>query len=180
MGRLGAYKIDLKGQKEAEASYEWLVDSDFFSALDVEDINRGRLTVNLVVTKVSGQYELAFSLNGYVVVPCDRCLDDMDQEIDTTGVLKVRLGADFADDGDVVIVPEEEGMINVAWYIYEFISLAIPLKHVHTPGKCNSEMTRQLDLHSAPDEDGGAENGNGPADPRWADLENLNIEDNNN
>ncbi|MCQ2066556.1 MAG: DUF177 domain-containing protein [Bacteroidaceae bacterium] len=173
MGRLGAYKVDLKGQEGAEASYEWLVDSDFFAALDVEDIRRGRVSVQLTVTKASGQFNLSFTLNGSVVVPCDRCLDDMDQEIDTTGELKVRLGADFADDGDVVVVPEQDGTVNVAWYIYEFISLAVPIKHVHAPGKCNKEMTEQLSRHSAPDEDGE----DAPVDPRWADLENLNIED---
>ncbi len=176
MGKLGAYKVDLKGQKDAVASYQWLVDSDFFSALDVEDIRSGRVDVSLEVTKVSGQYELDFAIKGYVIVPCDRCLDDMSQEIETTGDLKVRLGDDFADDGDVVVVPEVSGDINVAWYIYEFISLAVPLKHVHAPGKCNQEMSEQLSRHKAP-EDGEDEQGKETVDPRWADLENLNIED---
>lgn len=176
MGRLGAYKVDLKGQEDAVASYNWLVDSDYFAALDVEDIQRGRVSVNLTVTKVSGQFELAFVLKGSVIVPCDRCLDDMTQEIDTTGDLKVRLGADFADDGDVVVVPEDDGTINVSWYIYEFISLAVPMKHVHAPGKCNKEMEDRLSMHSSSDEEDGSD-GESQIDPRWAGLENLNIED---
>lgn len=102
MGRLGAYKIDLKGQEDAVAAYEWLVDSDFFAALDVEDIHNGHVAVDLSVTKVSGEYDLSFRMKGDVSVPCDRCLDDMSIDIDTGGELKVRLGADFADDGDVV------------------------------------------------------------------------------
>lgn len=34
----------------------------------------------------------------------------------------------------MVIVPEEDGYINVAWFMYEFIALSIPMKHVHAPG----------------------------------------------
>lgn len=173
MGKLGAYKIDLKGQKEASASYGWVVDSDYFTALDVEDIRRGRVNVSLDVTKVSNQFVLSFVLKGDVILQCDRCLDDMVQEIDTTGELKVRLGEDFADDGDVVVVPEQDGTINVSWYIYEFISLAVPLKHVHAPGKCNKAMSEELDKYSASEED----EGNSPSDPRWSELENLNLDD---
>ena len=175
MGRLGAYKIDLKGQEEAVASYRWLVDSDFFAALDVEDVRNGHVAVDLSVAKASGEYDLTFNLKGTVAVPCDRCLDDMDIDIDTDGDLKVRLGADFADDGDVVVVPELEGTINVSWYIYEFISLAIPLKHVHAPGKCNKEMSEQLDKHTVSDIDGG--DADGQIDSRWAELEKLNFEE---
>lgn len=175
MGRLGAYKIDLKGQEEAAATYQWLVDSDFFAALDVEDIRNGRVTVDLSVTKASGEYNLSFNLKGVVSVPCDRCLDDMDIDIETDGSLKVRLGADFADDGDVVVVPELEGTINVSWYIYEFISLAIPLKHVHAPGKCNKEMNEQLEKHIVSDIDGG--DVDSQVDSRWAELEKLNFDE---
>lgn len=175
MGKLGAYKVDLKGQEEAEASYNWLVDSDFFSTLDVEDVRNGHVSVDMTVTKASGEYELDFELKGDVVVPCDRCLDDMSLDIETNGELKVRLGEDFADDGDVIVVPESDGTINVSWYIYEFIALAIPIKHVHAPGKCNREMTEQLDKHRAPEM--GDDEESGQIDPRWADLEKLNIED---
>lgn len=175
MGRLGAYKIDLKGQEDAVAAYQWLVDSDFFAALDVEDIHNGHVAVDLSVTKVSGEYDLSFRMKGDVSVPCDRCLDDMSIDIDTGGELKVRLGADFADDGDVVVVPELEGTINVSWYIYEFISLAVPLKHVHAPGKCNREMSEQLEKHIVSD----VENSevDGQVDSRWAELEKLNFEE---
>lgn len=174
MGKLGAYKVDLKGQKEASAAYDWVVDSDYFAALDVEDIRRGRVNVSLDVKKLSGQFVLSFILKGEVIVQCDRCLDDMAQEIDTTGELKVRLGDDFADDGDVVVVPEKDGTINVSWYIYEFISLAVPLKHVHAPGKCNKAMTEELDKYAAPEEGMDAEV---QSDQRWSELENLDLDD---
>ena len=31
--------------------------------------------------------------------------------------------------------------------MYEFIALAIPMKHVHAPGKCNKAMSSKLSKH---------------------------------
>ena len=73
----------------------------------------------------------------------------------TDDTLKVKLGAAFSDEDDMVIVPEEDGYINVAWFMYEFIALSLPMKHVHAPGKCNKSMMGALNKHlrTSADED---------------------------
>jgi uncharacterized metal-binding protein YceD (DUF177 family) len=120
-------------------------------------------------------------LEGNAIVSCDRCLDDLSLPIETTGNLKIKLGEDFDDDGEILIVPEEDGTVNVAWYIYEFIVLSLPLKKVHAPGKCNREMMSKLSEHLIDEvaddsEDSGMESGE--IDPRWNELKKI-IEINN-
>jgi len=179
MGRLDKYNVDLKGLTEANSTYSWTVDQEFFNIVEGEEVQRGKVNVDLKVTKTSGVYHLSFSVAGSVIVTCDRCLDDMSLDIENTGELKVKLGPDFADDGDIVVVPEDKGIVNVAWYIYEFIALAIPIKHVHAPGKCNKGMMEKLDEHSA--EEGGEEGGDvdtGATDPRWDALNSILESDN--
>jgi len=175
MGRISTYKVELKGMQSSEASYNWMADNDFFQLIEGEEVQKGKVSVDLNVHKKDNLYLLDFSLSGSITVLCDRCLDEMSWPIDTTGNLKVRLGDDFADDGDVIVVPENDGTINVAWYIYEFIALAIPLKHAHMPGKCNKEMMGKLSSHTAADpsdEDDERAAGNG-TDPRWDGLKDL-------
>ena len=94
-----------------------------------------------------GVFVLNFHTEGFVVVPCDRCLDDMEIPVDIDDELKVKMGATFSDENDIVVVPEEDGYINVAWFIYEFIALSLPMKHVHAPGKCNKAMMGALSKH---------------------------------
>ena len=53
----------------------------------------------------------------------------------------------YCSPNDLIVIPEEEGEINVAWFMYEFIALSIPMKHVHAPGKCNKAMTSKLSKH---------------------------------
>ena len=163
-----------------QAEYCYQLDNQFFSDLDAPEIQKGQLDVSLKVTKTSGVYRLDFQTKGMVIVTCDRCLDEMEQPIETTDTLKVKLGADFSEDGDIVVVPEEDGYINVAWFMYEFIALNIPMKHVHAPGKCNKEMTNKLNSHlriESDDEDfdmdGFVESESDNVDPRWNELKKI-------
>jgi len=177
MGRLDKYNVVLKDLKEPQAQYSWTVDQDFFAIVEGDEVRKGNVGVQLTVTRATGCFKLSFSVAGSVVVTCDRCLDDMNIDIENTGELKVRLGQDFADDGDIVVVPEDKGVVNVAWYIYEFIALAIPIKHVHAPGKCNKGMMEKYEELTVGDESEQESDGEA-VDPRWNDLKNI-IENDN-
>lgn len=132
---------------ENSANYEFSLTNQFFADIDAPEIQKGKLHVQLDVKKSMGVYVLTFHIEGSVIVPCDRCLDDMELPVMTDDTLKVKLGATFSDEDDMVIVPEEDGYINVAWFMYEFIALSLPMKHVHAPGKCNKAMMGALNKH---------------------------------
>ena len=135
---------------------EYLLDSLFFTNIGSEDIQKGRVNARLTISKKGGAFDLSFTFSGVVVVPCDRCLDDMDLPIETTAHLIVKFGKDYAEESDeIVVIPEVEGKINLTWFLYEFIALAIPIKHVHAPGKCNKQMTSKLKKHTAKSDDDG-------------------------
>ena len=165
------------------AEYQYQLDNAFFLDLDAPEVQKGQVNVTLKVRKTSGVYQLDFQTEGEVVVICDRCLDEMEQPIETTDRLKVKLGAEYSEEDDMVIVPEEEGYINVAWFIYEFIALSIPMKHVHAPGKCNKDMVTKLSKHlrvSGDEEDDSdddflMESADEPQeiDPRWNELKKI-------
>ncbi len=192
MGKFEKYRIDLKGMKENHAHYDFLLDNAFFAAIDSPELQKGKVTVQVDVKKTAQAFELSFNSQGTVVVLCDRCLDEMDQEICSTDKIFVKFGAEYADEGDnLIIVPEDEGDINVAWIMYEYIALAIPMKHVHAPGKCNKTMSGKLNKYlrtsaddmdemepvddSAEDESNivSDEENDKPIDPRWSELQKL-------
>ena len=179
MGRFDKYNVDLKGLKAAPLELEFDLDNAFFGDIDGEEFQKGSVKALVAVKKNRDIFDFSFELSGTVVVPCDRCLDDLEIDVDTENELRVKLGDDYADDGDFVIVPEQEGGINIAWYLYEFIALALPMKRVHAPGKCNHEMTGKLKKHSP--EESGCDNDSDEQeiDPRWAGLKNIQIEEDN-
>ena len=190
MSKFGSYSIQLKTMEIGESMLEYHLDNEFFEAIGEEAIQKGNINAKIRVVKSSKQSELFFELEGKVVVLCDRCLEEMDQPIKTSGHLIVRMGKEFMDDGDdIVVIPEEQGVINVSWFMYEFVELAIPIKHVHPFGHCNTGMASKLSEHLV-DSDSfeddadafagamdvvneGDSTDDGPVDPRWEALRSL-------
>ena len=178
MGRFDKYNVDLKGMRVASLELEFDLDNAFFADIDGEEFQKGTVKAKVAVSKNRDIFDFSFSLAGTVIVPCDRCLDDLAIDVDTENTLRVKLGESYADEGDIVIIPENEGDLNIAWYLYEFIVLALPMKRVHAPGKCNHEMTGKLKKHSA-DADADSDGEEMQIDPRWAGLKDLQIEEDN-
>ena len=108
----------------------------------------------------------------------------MSQPVVSDDTLRVKFGPEYAEEEDnLVVIPEDEGTINVAWFMYEFVALAIPMKHVHAPGECNEEMYRKLQsyLCTTPDADEDwteedeivSDGVDKPIDPRWNELKKI-------
>lgn len=189
MGKFDQYRIDLKGMQVDSQTFDFLLDNIFFANIDGQEVQKGKVRVTLRVKKTSHAFELNFHTEGVVYVPCDRCLDDMELPVSADDKLLVKFGREYGEEGDnLIVVPEEDGDINVAWFIYEFISLSVPMKHVHGPGKCNKAMSGKLSKHlrTTPDEEKeddfdssidiemeADEEHDAPIDPRWNELKKI-------
>lgn len=173
MCSLEQFKIDLKGLTAEATALEFDLDKGFFDALDQTEVEGGALHVSLSIRKASGFFELQFHTVGTVDIVCDRCLDLMEQPIETDNHLTVKLGSTASEDDDTVTVDENEGILDTSWYIYEFIALAIPIQHVHATGKCNPAMMKALEELSA--DRSGDEESSQAVDPRWEALKKLKV-----
>jgi uncharacterized metal-binding protein YceD (DUF177 family) len=184
VGKFDAYIIPLKSLRAGSHTFEYQLDNDYFTKIDSPEVRKGDIQAQVIVKKTGNAFEMTFNMEGYAILACDRCLDDMEQSISCKEKLCVKLGKDFSDEDEVVIVPEEEGEINISWFLYEFIALSIPIKHVHAPGKCNKAMSMKLRKHKARNADDeedesldesedltdNEESGN---DPRWDKLKDI-------
>ncbi|WP_298648184.1 DUF177 domain-containing protein [uncultured Proteiniphilum sp.] len=192
MAKFSLYNISLKNLSEGVHTFEYDLDRKFFDAIDGEEVRKGNVKVTVNVRKTSSTFEFNFDLKGVVQIPCTRCLDDMNLDVDTQSRLIVKLGKEYSEESDeIVIIPEEEGEINIAWFLYEFIALTIPIKHVHPAGECNRVVSSKLRKHRAvstdddddddgdiPDDDFSDEEESQDNDPRWDALKGLNLEEN--
>jgi uncharacterized metal-binding protein YceD (DUF177 family) len=195
VGKFDAYRIDLKNMYLAEIrKYEYLLDNRFFMHIEGDELQKGKINVLLTVERKPSFFLLQFRFEGVATVLCDRCLDEMEVAVNSDNQsanrLIVKLGKEYAEENDdTLIISEEEGSLNVAWFLYEFVVLAIPMRHIHPPGKCNKSMSVKLKKHSAKswDEDNGYEYEESAvmsdygqetetADPRWDKLKDINEE----
>ena len=194
MAKFSLYKIPLKTLAPGVHTYEYELDRKFFEAIDGEEDKNGNVNVILNVRRTSSSFELNFDIEGVIKVSCTRCLDDMNLDVDTESRLIVKFGSEYSEESDeIVIIPEVEGEINIAWFLYEFIALTIPIKHVHPRGECNRTVSSKFKKHQAvsadDDEDDSddiidddsepQEDEDTPqTDPRWDTLREINLDDN--
>lgn len=182
---------------EGTQEFAYHLDKQFFVNMESTDVHDADLEARLTVVHKHDMYNLAFHITGTVTLICDRCLDDLILPIDVTYDIAVKYGDDYDETDELLIIPQTDLTLNVSYMIYDTVSLAIPLKHVHPMGKCNRAMSALLRKHRAVKDDEDAElaetligemeamdddvaddapasaGGAEPTDPRWDGLKKL-------
>ncbi len=142
MGKFSDYKLMLKSLPLGKHDFEYHLDKQFFINMENSDVRDADVNVALTVNHSNDAYQLSFHLTGTLTVLCDRCLDELPLDIDTTYDLTVKYGDDYDNESDtLLVIPESDNYLNVAYMIYDTAVLAIPPRHVHPQGKCNRAMS---------------------------------------
>ena len=168
------YDIEFKGLKEGLHEFEFEVDNKFFVHFEESLVENGEITVKVVLEKRSSFLKLHLNIKGWLELNCDRCLEDYRQKVVNEAEMFVKFSETESDEGENVIwINPEEHHINLAQIIYEYISLSIPLRHVHpknNDGKrdCNTEMLEKLKNYMHPESEDKT-----TIDPRWDALRKL-------
>jgi len=172
MKDLKEFSIQFVGLKEGKHEFKYSIDNKFFEAFNFDEYESSSLEVSLNFVKKSTLFELVFTVEGSVEVPCDVTNELYDQEIDSELPLVVKFGPEFNDDNEeILILPHEAYEFNVAQFIYEMIVLAVPNKRVHPKvldGTMKSEALKklkELEIKKVKTVE--------ITDPRWDKLKNL-------
>ena len=189
LAKLATFRIPLRGAKQGTDNYEFLLDDDFFRAMESIDILGGAVKVSLAVRRANEANYFAIHCQGTIQIVCDRCLEPMDYAVEADYDLAVKYGDEYDDINDgVLIVPEGDHDLDVAPIVYDTVALSIPLQHVHAEGECDEATWQALQAHTAhdlddePDEYGTYADEDADADqldnetnidPRWAELMKL-------
>lgn len=168
------YEIEFKGLREGLHEFEFETDSKFFEHFENSQVQSGSVMAIVTLEKRSTFLKIRFNLKGWVELPCDRCLADYRQNIESEAEMLVKFSeTEMEDDVDVMWVKPDEHKINLAQLIYEYIILAIPLRRVHPVNKkgeseCDSEMLNRIsNVQAETDEQEEI------TDPRWDALKKL-------
>jgi len=176
MNYLDRFRINFGSLPVGEYEFEFEVDDKFFEQFENSPVKRGFFDVLVTVDKKEQFLLLDFTMEGSIVTQCDRCGEDMDIETSSYNELTVKFGEETGEeDADVIIISPKEHELNVAQFIYEYIALTMPLRHVHEDDEngnstCNPETINKLEsllLHE--------EEAEKPTDPRWEILKKINL-----
>jgi uncharacterized protein len=145
------YIIQFKGLKEGVHEFSFSIDKPFFEAFEYLAVPDGQVDVSIVLDRKNTFLDLSVDLNGTIQVQCDRCLEYFGLFVDYQGHLVVRFSeSEKEPDEDVMWIHPDEYKLDLKHYLYECLSLSIPIRKVHPdlpdgePG-CDPEMLGKLD-----------------------------------
>jgi uncharacterized metal-binding protein YceD (DUF177 family) len=144
------YIIQFKGLKEGVHEFTFTIDKPFFEAFEYLAVPDGNVEVQVELTKKVNFMELIIDLSGELQVQCDRCLEYFNLPVNYSGHLVVRFSETEKDpDEEVIFLHPDEYQLDLKHYLYECLSLSIPIRKVHPdlsngePG-CDPEMLNKL------------------------------------
>ncbi len=172
MKNLNEFSIPYIGLKNGLHTFLYSIGNSFFTFFENSPVTEGKLSIDVTLDKRDTLYLLAFSINGNVIVECDRCGSDLNLAVNTKNTLYVKFEDDNAindEDADVLYISRTESHLDVAQLIYEYIVLAIPIQKIHADdndGKSTCDEKVLAILNKKEDENKGP-------DDRWAALNKL-------
>lgn len=174
MSGLSKYNIGIINLKNQEYQYEFRIDPSFFSQFEESEIKKGSLNCLIVLRKTESFIETIFHIQGNVELECDRSLEKFDHSIDLNRRMVFKYGDEDKEiDDEVELISRNRQSIDMSQFIYEFISMGIPMKKLH-PKYNNENQDNDEQLFYSSIVDGSEpENNEEEIDPRWETLKKL-------
>ncbi|MFK7937671.1 MAG: DUF177 domain-containing protein [Saprospiraceae bacterium] len=173
MKALGHFSIPVKGLGLGIHTYDFQLDKEFFTHFENSQITSGSIKVRTYFDKREDMYVFTFDWQGTTQSVCDRCLTDIQLPLKGAEQLVVKFAEVEREEVDVIYIPMDTSHFNVARYIYEYVSLSLPLIKVYDCEEdenppCDDEMLDRLYADEQSDEKETTTN------PIWDVLKDLN------
>jgi len=155
MSNRRAFEIAFVGLKPGVHEYRYEIDDSFFEEYADRDFKGVKAEVKLALDKKASFLILKFEVGGKVDVSCDRCGNDLPLDLWDEFDILVKMVDDpdlmneQESDPDVFYISRTESHIDVKGWIYEFISLSVPMQRMCAESEiggpyCNKEVLARL------------------------------------
>src|SRR5450759_653985 len=155
MGNRREYDIAFVGLKPGLHEYHYEVDDKFFQDYKQTDFSNCHVKIKLTLEKNTSFMMLKFEVGGNVDVVCDRCGNNLGMELWDEFNMVVKLVEDpdemneSEEDPDIFYISRTESHLHLADWIYEFVSLSIPMQRMCNEKEmggplCNKEILAML------------------------------------
>ncbi|MFA6770103.1 MAG: DUF177 domain-containing protein [Bacteroidales bacterium] len=140
------YVIPIKGLSVGKYHYDFTVGGDFFREYENRDIDGAQLKISLTLDKHATFIDVKGIFKGAVTTKCDRCLGELEVEIDFTASLLVKFGeiTQGEESEEIITLDPSESDLDLKQFFYDYIYLALPIQRVHKEDECDLEMLEKL------------------------------------
>lgn len=168
------YRINIYGLKLGIHTFDFAFDEKLFESVEDSVIEHGHGNCTVVLDKKETLISVDFKIEGVLQLICDRSLESFDHPIDIKEHLILKYGEEFDNSrDDIWVIPNSQESINVEANIYEYLTLAVPLKKLHPRFQDEEEYEDEIALVYTSEDKSSDDNTDETADPRWDALKNI-------
>ena len=144
--------VPLNGLAKGWTRFSLFAGKEFFSAFGNEDVLDAGVSVEAGIEKSGDYLGVDLSLDGFLTVPCDRCLEPVRLGVSCEARLSVKSGSFVGDspsgtteDGREIVFLEGDGAeLDLSQTVYDYALLSLPMRKVHPEGECAAVAGRYL------------------------------------
>jgi uncharacterized metal-binding protein YceD (DUF177 family) len=155
MSNRKAIEIAFVGLKPGIHEFTYEIDDKFFADLETREFTNCIAKVKLTLDKKTSFMLLKFEVGGKADVVCDRCSNTLNMDLwdEFNMLVKMVDNPDEMniqeDDPDVFYISRTESHLHLNDWLFEFVSLSVPLQKTCSPEefggpKCNKEVLEKL------------------------------------
>lgn len=139
------YLISFSGLPVGEHVYEFELKPTFLDQNPIDEVSNLNALVVLTLEKMNHILKANYHITGTYDLICDRCNSPFSAEFEVNEDMFIKNGEETGNEPEnVVMLPEHVFELNVEPYIYEFITLSVPMKRVHLEGDCDPSVIEKL------------------------------------
>ena len=148
--------------------FRYEIDDGFFERYGKDLVSKGSFDAKVDLEKQETLITASFEISGDAILTCDRCLEPFSYPINVRKQVIFKFGEEDEEVTDeIVIIKRETVQLELGQYIYEFISLEVPMKKLHPRYAAEEEPGEGKIIYSSASEEKEA------TDPRWDILKKL-------
>ena len=172
---LREYQINIYNLSNKLHEFEFEISDELFQNQPHSLVEKGKGKCDLKLVKSETMMDLQFHIEAEVELTCDRSLELFWHSMTIDDSIIIKFGEDdYSLSEDVFVIRKDSSSINVSDFIYEFVSLAVPMKKLH-PRFEEEDDEDQPDLiyTSQEESEDQSETDSEQVDPRWEALKKL-------
>ena len=170
------FEVSIYTLSNKQHSFDFEVKDSFFEAHENSLIEHGNLHVSAILDKSETMLQFQLQFRGTVQLVCDRSLQEFDYPIELDEHIIFKYGEDYQElSEDLIQIPSGTQTLDLDQYLFEFISLAIPMRRLHPDlvEEDEDEEDGLVDYGQADAEEADQEPKEESTDPRWEKLKAL-------
>ena len=169
------FKLRISGIESGKHLFSINCDNAFFELAEIPNLQEGLVKLQIEMDVSDKIITLDFHFKGYVVLPCDRCLDPVNVDLDFEEHLLVKLMPwieETEEEDGMWMIDENTYELDLFHFVYESIALSLPSQILHPDDEnghptCDPEILKKLEELTPHEKD------TDEIDPRWEALKNI-------